>query len=73
MKYPEKIWAYAGSFKMWGDHKTDRDHKQVEYVRADIANDLLDALKAIVVDDTWGLDHTTYMNCRRAIDRAEKT
>ena len=32
---PERIWAYAGSFKMWRDHKTDRPHTQTEYVRAD--------------------------------------
>lgn len=34
---PERIWAYAGSFKMWRDHKTDRPHTQTEYIRADLA------------------------------------
>ena len=32
---PERIWAYAGTFRMWRDHKTDRPHTQTEYVRAD--------------------------------------
>ena len=33
---PEKIWAYAGSFKMWRDHKTDATHIQTEYTRTDV-------------------------------------
>lgn len=28
---PERIWAYAGTFKMWRDHKTDAPHTQTEY------------------------------------------
>jgi hypothetical protein len=37
---PEKIWAYAGSFKMWRDHKTDQPHEQTQYTRSDIADEL---------------------------------
>jgi hypothetical protein len=33
---PEKIWAYAGSFKMWRDHKTDMGQRQTEYTRTDV-------------------------------------
>ena len=35
---PEKIWAYAGSFKMWRDHKTDMGQRQTEYTRTDVAD-----------------------------------
>jgi hypothetical protein len=35
---PEKIWAYAGSFKMWRDHKTDRGQRQTEYTRTDVTD-----------------------------------
>tara|TARA_R110000803_G_scaffold76353_5_gene140947 strand:- start:1161 stop:1394 length:234 start_codon:yes stop_codon:yes gene_type:complete len=35
---PEKIWAYAGSFQMWRDHKTDRGQRQTEYTRTDVAD-----------------------------------
>tara|TARA_R110001606_G_scaffold221234_1_gene368978 strand:+ start:1269 stop:1517 length:249 start_codon:yes stop_codon:yes gene_type:complete len=35
---PEKIWAYAGSFKMWRDHKTDATHIQTEYTRTDVCD-----------------------------------
>ena len=37
---PEKIWAYAGSFKMWRDHKTYQPPTQIEYTRSDIADTL---------------------------------
>jgi hypothetical protein len=46
---PERIWAYAGVFKMWRDHKTDRDHVQTEYVRADLCEPMQDdRVKALV-------------------------
>jgi len=37
---PERIWAYAGSFKMWRDHQTDQPHTQTEYVRVDHIEEL---------------------------------
>ena len=43
---PEKIWAYAGSFKMWRDHKTDQPHEQTQYTRSDMV-----AHAALVVAD----------------------
>ena len=45
---PEKIWAYAGSFKMWRDHKTNQPHTQTEYTRSDIAQAEADTLRAEV-------------------------
>tara|TARA_R110000824_G_scaffold860_3_gene5167 strand:+ start:393 stop:758 length:366 start_codon:yes stop_codon:yes gene_type:complete len=39
---PEKIWAYAGSFKMWRDHKTYQPPTQIEYTRSDIAQTSID-------------------------------
>jgi hypothetical protein len=44
---PEKIWAYAGSFRMWRDHKTDQPHTQTEYTRTDIAQARIAALTII--------------------------
>ena len=35
---PEKIWAYAGSFKMWRGHKIDMGQRQTEYTRTDVAD-----------------------------------
>jgi hypothetical protein len=43
---PEKIWAYAGSFKMWRDHKTSTPHAQTQYTRSDMV-----AHAALVVAD----------------------
>ena len=43
---PEKIWAYAGSFKMWRDHKTDADHIQTEYTRTDVTDARIAKLEA---------------------------
>lgn len=34
------------------------------------APDLYEALDAIIVDDTWGLDHPVYMKCRAALAKA---
>jgi hypothetical protein len=31
----------------------------------------VEALREIVVDDTWGLDHKTYMNCRKVLREIE--
>ena len=48
---PEKIWAYAGSFKMWRGHKTDKVHGvQTEYTRTDIADARIEELEAAL---TW--------------------
>ena len=75
---PERIWAWP--FKDWyhGGCSTAKvvaaGAKDVEYVRADLYDDLLEkveiatkALDDIVVDDTWGLEHETYMRCRVAL------
>jgi hypothetical protein len=35
---PEKIWAYAGSFNIWRDRKTDMGQRQTEYTRTDVAD-----------------------------------
>jgi hypothetical protein len=35
---PEKIWTYAGSFKMWRGHKIDMGQRQTEYTRTDVAD-----------------------------------
>ena len=43
---PEKIWAYAGSFKMWRDHKTDMGQRQTEYTRTDVADARITELEA---------------------------
>jgi hypothetical protein len=43
---PEKIWAYAGSFKMWRDHKTDRGQRQTEYTRTDVTDARITELEA---------------------------
>jgi hypothetical protein len=43
---PDKIWAYAGSFKMWRDHKTSTPHAQTQYTRSDMV-----AHAALVVAD----------------------
>ena len=45
---PEKIWAYAGTFKMWRDHKTDAPHTQIEYTRTDIADARIEELTEVV-------------------------
>lgn len=37
---PKVIWAYAKSFKMWRDHKTDCPHEQVKYHHDDTVTDL---------------------------------
>tara|TARA_R110002110_G_scaffold335537_3_gene546197 strand:- start:884 stop:1141 length:258 start_codon:yes stop_codon:yes gene_type:complete len=41
---PEKIWAYAGSFQMWRDHKTDRGQRQTEYTRTDVTDARIDVI-----------------------------
>jgi hypothetical protein len=51
---PEKIWAYAGSFKMWRDHKTDQPHEQTQYTRSDIADTLRNERDAHR-SDSWAL------------------
>jgi hypothetical protein len=43
---PEKIWAYAGSFKMWRGHKTDRGQRQTEYTRTDVTEARIKELEA---------------------------
>lgn len=35
------------------------------------APDMLAALKAVITDETWGVDHPTYLLCRAAIRKAE--
>jgi hypothetical protein len=46
---PEKIWAYAGSFKMWRDHKTDRGQRQTEYTRTDVTEARIKELEDVLM------------------------
>jgi hypothetical protein len=43
---PEKIWAYAGSFKMWRDHNTARGQRQTEYTRTDVTDARIEELES---------------------------
>jgi hypothetical protein len=47
---PEKIWAYAGSFKMWRDHKTDRGQRQTEYTRTDVTDARIKELETALLE-----------------------
>jgi hypothetical protein len=47
---PEKIWAYAGSFKMWRDHKTDMGQRQTEYTRTDVADARIEELEMALLE-----------------------
>tara|TARA_R110000744_G_scaffold289502_3_gene400398 strand:- start:2674 stop:2949 length:276 start_codon:yes stop_codon:yes gene_type:complete len=47
---PEKIWAYAGTFKMWRGHKTDHPQDvQTEYTRTDVADARIAELEAALI------------------------
>jgi hypothetical protein len=47
---PVKIWAYAGSFKIWRDHKTDRGQRQTEYTRTDVADARIEELEMALLE-----------------------
>ena len=46
----------------WRDH----DKTRAEEAEAKLAK-AVEALELIVVDNTWGLEHQTYMKCRKAL------
>lgn len=46
-KYPDRIWAYAGAFKMWRDKFPEhaKSTSPTEYIRADVSAALVAAAR----------------------------
>ena len=42
---PEKIWAYAGAFRMWRSDYPSHANNPVEYIRADVSDALVAAAR----------------------------
>ena len=45
----------------WGAARKAQDEAEAKLAKA------VEALELIVVDNTWGLEHQTYMKCRKAL------
>ena len=76
LKVGDELWRKPVSI---GPISADHDHwsgwslsiNEEEAYLVSAAPEMLEALKMIVVDDTWGLEHDVYMKCKAAIAKAE--
>ena len=71
---PERIWAYAGAFRMWREKYPEHVKSPVEYIRADRIEALKRQVKAAdalaeahltIVETTEGLPGTIIQECRQ--------
>ena len=76
-KYPDRIWAYAGAFKMWRDKFPEhaKSTSPTEYIRKDVSDALVAALEPMdkprVKPLAWKLDdnRTAYAQRQYFADR----
>jgi hypothetical protein len=79
-KYPDRIWAYAGAFKMWRDKFPEhaKSTSPTEYIRADVSDALVaaayeDARNTVITTPSNYAAPTARIEIANAIDRLAPT
>ena len=65
---PERIWAYAGAFRMWREKYPEHVKSPAEYIRADHVADMLKAEREKALREAASLSWLCFHRCDVEVD-----